>query len=285
MQPTALAALIAVYLIWGSTYLAIRVSLQDLPPFLMAGTRFLIAGSALYLFLRMRGTPAPTARQWAGTLILGVLLLVLGHGGVVFAEQWVPSAQAALAVASMPIWATVFAALFGRRPGLIDILGILTGFAGVVLLNLDASLQAGGWGTLVLLLAPLSWAFGSVLGQRLPKPEGLMVSAAQMLMGGVVLSLISLGLHEPAPQRIHFWPLAAFLWQVVGGSIIAFSAYLYLLNNVRPALATSYAFVNPVIAVLLGVGLAGETVDAWGYTGMVVIVGAVAAITLNRSKT
>jgi drug/metabolite transporter (DMT)-like permease len=277
-------ALAAVYLIWGSTYLAIRVALQDLPPFLLAASRILVAGVLLYAALRLRGAPAPTAREWRDSAVVGTLLLVIGNGGVVFAQQWVPSSLAALAVASMPIWATVFGALLGRHTGGLDLAAVCVGFAGVVLLNFDASLLSAGIGAAALVLAPLAWALGSTLSARLTLPKGLMMSAAQMLTGGLVLAALSLALGEPAPQRIGAGPLFAWLWLVVGGSIIAYSAYLYLLGNVRPALATSYAFVNPVVAVMFGVLLAGERLEAWGWIGMIVIVGAVAALTLSRSR-
>jgi len=282
LTPRILAALVAVYLIWGSTYLAIKVTLQDLTPFLMASSRFLVAGALLYAFALWRGAPQPTARQWRNSTILGALLLLMGHGGVVFAQQWVPSSLAALAVASMPIWATVIAWLGGRKSSRLDLLGIGAGFVGVVLLNLDGGILGAGLGALALLLAPIAWAWGSMLARELDLPKGLMISAAQMLTGGALLAVAALLHGEPWPARITLWPALCWVWQVVGGSIVAYTAYLYLLEKVRPALATSYAFVNPVIAVLLGVGLAGEVLDPWGWAGTVVIVGAVAVITLNK---
>ncbi|HWP94719.1 MAG TPA: drug/metabolite exporter YedA [Gammaproteobacteria bacterium] len=278
-----LAALLAVYLIWGSTYLAISVTLRDLAPFVMASSRFLTAGALLYLWLRLvRREPAPPMHQWAGSAALSFLLLLIGHGGVVFAQQWVPSSLAALAVASMPIWAAVFASFAGRLNRPLDILAIVLGFVGVVFLNLDGALRGAGPGMLALIVAPLAWAFGSMFSHRLPAPGGLMMSATQMLTGGLWLALASLALGEPAPERLTLWPFLGWLWQVVAGSLVAFTAYLYLLNHVRPALATSYAFVNPVIAVLLGVGLAGERLDPWGWLGTVIIVTAVAVLTLGK---
>jgi drug/metabolite transporter (DMT)-like permease len=206
----------------------------------------------------------------------------MGHGGVVFAQQWVPSSLAALAVASMPIWATLIAWFAGRRSSRWDLAGIAAGFGGVALLNLDGGLLHAGLGALVLFGAPIAWALGSMLSRDLDLPKGLMLSAAQMLTGGGLLAVAALLHGEPWPARVTLWPALAWCWQVVGGSIVAYTAYLYLLERVRPALATSYAFVNPVIAVLLGVGLAGETLDPWGWAGTVVIVGAVAAITLGK---
>lgn len=282
LTPRVLAALLAVYLIWGSTYYAIHVTLQDLTPFLMACGRFLIAGSLLFAFARWRGTPLPTARQWRNTSILGGLLLLVGHGGVVFAQQWVPSALAALAVASMPIWATVIGWLAGRKHARWDLYGVGAGFVGVVLLNLDGGILGAGIGAIALLIAPIGWAWGSMLSRDLDLPQGLMLSATQMLAGGALLGLAALATGEPWPARFTLWPLLAWVWQIFAGSIVAYTAYLYLLAKVRPALATSYAFVNPVVAVLLGVGWGGETLDPWGWAGTVVVVGAVALITLTR---
>lgn len=277
-----LAALLAVYLIWGSTYYAIHVTLRDLTPFLMASSRFLIAGAVLFGFAAWRGTALPTARQWRNATLIGGLLLLLGHGGVVYAQQWVPSSLAALAVASMPIWATVIAWLSGRKSSRFDLMGIAAGFVGVVLLNLDGGILGAGIGAIALFIAPIAWAWGSMLGRDLDLPKGLMLSASQMLTGGALLGLASLATGEPWPARFTLWPMLAWIWQIVGGSIVAYTAYLYLLEKVRPALATSYAFVNPVIAVMIGVGFGGELLDPWGWAGTVVIVAAVAVITLSK---
>jgi len=282
LTPRVLAALLAVYLIWGSTYYAIHVTLRDLTPFLMASSRFLTAGALLFAFARWRGTPLPTAVQWRNTSLLGALLLLIGHGGVVYAQQWVASSLAALAVASMPIWATVFGYLAGRKHARWDLAGVGAGFVGVVLLNLDRGILGSGLGALALLLSPIGWAYGSMLARDLDLPKGLMLSATQMLAGGVLLGLAALTTGEPWPERFTLWPALAWVWQVFAGSIVAYTAYLYLLEKVRPALATSYAFVNPLVAVALGVGWGGEFLDPLGWAGMVVIVGAVALITLTK---
>ena len=282
VSPRVIAALAAVYLIWGSTYYAIHVTLRDLTPFLMASSRFLTAGSVLFAFAWWRGTPLPSARQWRNSFVVGGLLLLMGHGGVVYAQQWVPSSLAALAVASMPIWATVVAWLAGRKSSRFDLFGVGAGFVGVVLLNLDGGILNAGIGAIALFIAPIAWAIGSMIGRDLDLPKGLMLSATQMLAGGAMLALASVLCGEPWPVRFTLWPMLAWVWQIVGGSIVAYTAYLYLLEKVRPALATSYAFVNPVIAVLLGVGLGGEVLDPWGWAGTVVIVSAVALITLSK---
>lgn len=276
-------ALAAVYTIWGSTYLAIRYSLVDFPPFLMAGSRFVIAGAVLGAFALLRGNAWPTRRQWRNGFILGFLLFVVGNGGVVFAEQWIASSLVATAVASMPIFATVFGYFFGRELTRLDLVAVLVGFAGVAILNHDAGM--GDFlhpAALALVAAPVCWAFGSVASGSMDLPKGLMMSALPMLGGGIVLTATGLGLGETWPDSIGAASLGAWLYQTVFGSLVAFSAYLFLLHNVRPAVATSYAFVNPPLAVLFGVWLADETVSPLGYAGMVVIVSAVVLVQVQR---
>lgn len=276
-------ALAAVYIIWGSTYLAIRYSLTDFPPFIMAGSRFVIAGLVLGAFAMLRGSALPTWRQWRNSFFLGFLLFVVGNGGVVFAEQWIASSLAATAVASMPIFATIFGFFFGRELARLDLIAVIVGFSGVAILNHDAGM--GDFlhpAALALIAAPLCWAFGSVASRSMDLPKGLMMSAAQMLGGGILLMTLSFSLGESWPAEISWVALSAWAYQIVFGSLIAFSAYLFLLHNVRPAVATSYAFVNPPLAVLFGVAIAGESVSTLGYAGMIVIVSAVVLIQMQR---
>ncbi|HEX7048103.1 MAG TPA: drug/metabolite exporter YedA [Gammaproteobacteria bacterium] len=276
-------ALAAVYIIWGSTYLAIRYALIDFPPFLMTGSRFIVAGLLMGAFAIFRGDALPSWRQWRNSAFLGFLLFMMGNGLVAFAEQWIVSSLAALAVASMPIFATIFGFFFGRELTRLDLLAVIIGFSGVALLNHDAGM--GDFlrpAALALVAAPMCWAFGSVAARSLDLPKGLMMSAAQMLAGGVFLMGASVSLGERWPDEIGALALSAWVYQIVFGSLIAFSAYLFLLHNVRPAVATSYAFVNPPLAVLFGVWLAGESIDAWGYAGMIVIVSAVVLIQAQR---
>lgn len=271
--------LLAVYLVWGSTYLGIRYALEGFPPLLMAGIRFIVAGAALYLWLRLRGLPAPTGCQWANATVMGALLLGVGNGMVCVAQQRVSSGLAAIAVASMPLWAALFGALYGRRYRALEWIGVLVGFAGVVGLNLGVELRAQTWAALALLLAPVGWAFGSVWSRGRDLPPPLMSTAAQMLCGGVLLG-IAAWLHG---ERIDAVPppaaILAVVYLAVFGSIVAFGAYIWLLNNVRPALATSYAYVNPPIAVALGALLAGERVGAPTIVAMAVILVGVVLIT------
>jgi drug/metabolite transporter (DMT)-like permease len=277
-----LLALLTVYIIWGSTYLGIRYAVQGgFPPFMMAGLRFTIAGGALYLILRARGIANPTRLEWRSATIIGAFLLLGGNGGVTFVEQWVASGLTALAVATVPLWAALFAGLWGRWPSRFEWLGIGIGFIGIVLLNLGSDMRANGLGTLVLIFAPISWAFGTVLSRRLTMPKGLMASAVEMIGGGTLMLLASLLLGEHFNQPPTASSLWAFAYLTVFGSLLAFSAYDYLLRRARPALITSYAYVNPPVAVLLGAVIAGEPITLPGLLAMFIILSGVVLIALK----
>jgi len=277
-------SLFALYVIWGSTYLAIRIGLESFPPFLMAALRFSITGAAMYAFLRWRGMPAPTPRQWRNCAITGTLLLGFGNGLVCFAEQSVSSGLAAVAVAGMPLFAAGFGAMYGHWPRRLELVGLLVGFAGVVVLNLGGDLRGSPAGAIALLVASASWAFGSLWSKRQSMPPAAMSTAAQMLTGGVALAIAALATGERVTATPTVQAALALAYLAVFGSVVAFSAYMYLLNTVRPALATSYAYVNPPVAVLFGVLLAGERVHALDLIGMAVILAGVAIIAVAREK-
>jgi drug/metabolite transporter (DMT)-like permease len=277
-------SLLSLYFIWGGTYLAMRIALQGFPPFILAGVRQLTAGILLFLFLRLRKHALPTRKQWLTAIVVGGLLLVVGNGGVVFAEQWVSSGLAALALGAIPLWAAVFSGLFGRWPTRIEWFGLGLGFSGLVLLNLENGLHANPIGAIVLLIAPIGWAFGSILSQHLPSPKGLMASASQMLAGGVMLFIVGFATGEHMTSMPGPRPLAAMAYLIIGGSLVAFSAYGYLLRHVRPALATSYAYVNPLVAVGLGVALAGEQITMIGLLAMLTILSGVGLVSLGRER-
>ncbi|NVJ13266.1 drug/metabolite exporter YedA [Myxococcus sp. AM010] len=278
-----IASLLSLYVIWGSTYLAIRWAMEGgMPPFQMSGVRFVLAGALLFAVLWLRGAPVPTARQWGASALVGLLLLSVGNGGLVFAQQSVPSGVAALVVGSLPLWTALFGGLFGQWPGRAERWGLAVGFGGIVLLNLGRDLGGGVLPTLALLVSPMSWALGSVWSRRLPMPRGLMSTAAQMLCGGAVMLGFSLLMGErltamPTPKAV-----LAFFYLVVFGSLVGYSAYGYLLRNARPALATSYAYVNPVLAVFLGGLLAGETMTPTAWLAMGAILGAVVLLTRKK---
>ncbi|UGB38501.1 drug/metabolite exporter YedA [Frateuria soli] len=275
-------SLLALYVIWGSTYLGIRYALESYPPFLLAGVRFLGAGLAMYAYLRLRGVRPPTRRQWRNAAVTGVLLLLGGNGLVCYAEQSVSSGIAAVAVASMPLFAAVFSGMYGQWPSRRETVGLLIGFAGVVVLNLGSGLSGSRLGALALIVAAMSWAFGSAWSKRQDMPAGPMNTAAQMLCASAALLLVGFGTGEHLPAHPTVRATAAVVYLALFGSIVAFSAYLYVLKHARPALATSYAYVNPPVAVLFGVVLAGEHVGPFDLGGMAIILIGVGVITLAR---
>ncbi len=277
-------SLLTLYLVWGSTYLGIRIALESYPPFLLAGLRFIAAGVALYAFLRWRGHSPPTRLQWRNAAITGVLLLGFGNGLVCFAEERVSSGIAAVAVSSMPLFAAAFGATYGHWPTRREGVGLMVGFAGVIVLNLGSGLSGEIIGAIALLTAAACWAFGSVWSRRQDMPAGPMNTAAQMLCASVALLGVSFVSGETLPSEPTTRATLALVYLAVFGSIVAFSAYLYVLKHARPAVATSYAYVNPPVAVLFGVLLAGETVGPFDLAGMAIILGGVAVITLAGRK-
>jgi len=282
-----LAAFAAVYVIWGSTYLAIRVAVETLPPFLMSGTRFLLAGAMLYGWAA-RGAARPGTRAWLAAALLGALLLLGGNGGVTWAEQTVTSGMAALLVASEPLWIVLLDWLRpgGRRPGLTPVLGVALGFGGVALLLGPGALSgvAGvNLGAIVIILAASSWAVGSLYARQAPLPtNGPQSSGMQMLAGGVLLTVAGLGsgeLQRLSASSLSPRGLLALAYLVVFGSIVAFSAYAWLVKHTTAARASTYAYVNPVVAVLLGWALLGEPITGRTLVAAAIIVGSVALIT------
>jgi drug/metabolite transporter (DMT)-like permease len=276
-------ALFALYVIWGSTYFAMHVALGFLPPFLMAGPRFLAAGSILFVILRLRGESLPSARQWAASGLIGVLLLVCGNGFVAIAQRSIDSGVAATVVAAMPLWAAAIGGVWGDRPTLREVLGLLLGFAGVAVLKHGGSLSLWTPAGLLLMIAPISWAFGSLLGRRILSPAGAMSSAAQMIVAGSVMLTISLarGDRPVGPPTVS--GIGAVVYLIVFGSLVGFSAYGYLLRATRPAIATSYAYVNPVIALILGAALGGEEFTAAKALACALTIVGVVIVTLPRA--
>ncbi len=276
-------ALAAVYLIWGSTYLGIRFALEGgFPPFLLGGFRFLIAGGLMFAFLRLRGVAPPTRAQWRNLAVMGLLLLALGNGMVNFAEQTVSSGLAAVAVASAPIWMGVFSMMRGDKPTRAEWVGIAVGFVGVVWLNAGGAMSGSMQGLIALLIASMAWSFGSIWSRGRDLPSPFMTAAGQMLCGGVFMMVIALVTGERMDMPTAKG-LAAFAYLIVFGSIIGFTAYIWLLHHVRPALAGSYAYVNPAIAVMLGAWLAGERASTAELGAMLVILAGVVVITLAKT--
>jgi drug/metabolite transporter (DMT)-like permease len=286
-----LTAFAIVYVVWGSTYVAIRFAIETLPSFLMAATRFLIAGAVLYAWSRFVGGAArPTSAQWRATTVVGVLLLVAGNGLVVWAEHRVPSGIAALLVGAVPCFMVLFDWLRsgGKRPRPRVVAGLLLGLVGLVwLVGPDAVLGGGRvdlLGAAALVLASASWAAGSIFSRQAPMPPSPFLSTAmQMLTGGAVLLAVGVLFGEPwafEPAAVSARSLLGWLYLIVFGSIVGFSAYVWLLRASTPAAVSTYAYVNPVVAVLLGWLLAGEELTVRMLVAATVIVSGVALITL-----
>jgi len=289
-----IAAFAAVYIIWGSTYLAIRYAIETIPPFLMAGSRFFAAGMVLYAWLRFKGAPRPPASQWGASFLIGALLLFGGNGGVSWAEQRVPSGIAALVVSLVPVWMAVIGWFWGRadKPRRREFLGVLMGFGGVAMLAGPANLAAQGAdpvGIAVLMTGSFTWAFGSILSRHIGLPsQPLMATALEMIGGGALLLAVGtfsgeIGRFDPA--RLSLLSAGSLLYLTVFGSLVAFSAYTWLLKVSRPALVATYAYVNPVVAVFLGWWIGHEGLTARTLTGAAIIVAAVVLITTPGRRT
>ena len=257
-----LTAFGAVYLIWGSTYLCIHIAIQSIPPLLMAGSRFVIAGGLLYAVMRARGAPSPDAGHWLRSALIGALLLLGGNGGVTWAQQTVPTNIAALLVAATPLWMNLFDWLRprGSRPRLAVVCGMILGFAGVacIVMGRDhlGNRVVAPLGAIVLLLSSITWASGSIYSKYARQPaSALLAIAMQMICGGILLLLVGAATGEMQhfhPGAISGASSAAFVYLTLLGSLVAFTAYVWLLQVSTPARVSTYAYVNPLIAVLLG---------------------------------
>jgi drug/metabolite transporter (DMT)-like permease len=287
-------AFAAVYVIWGSTYLGIRLAIETLPPFLMAATRFMTAGVILFAWALFNGQPLrPALSQWPRAFIIGGLLLLCGNGGVTWAEKYIASGLAALLVATEPLWVVILNwGLTHRRPNAKVLLGVLIGLAGVSLLVSDGLRQSAHGphglrlsliGVGVVVLSSFAWAAGSVYSNRRPiQATTSMASGMQMLAGSSLLLLLALVAGDF--KRLNLdnasWvSIGAFIYLTLFGSLVAFTAYSWLLNNVTTARAATYAYVNPVVAVLLGWLIASEPLTPKMILAAAIIVGSVALIT------
>jgi len=278
-----IGALFSLYIIWGSTYFVIRIGVESWPPLMMAGVRFLSAGILLLAFLLIRGHRLPPLRPLLNAALIGVLLLAVGNGAVTVAEhQHVPSGIAAVVVATVPLFTLCFSRFFGIRTRKLEWLGISIGLAGIILLNSGGNLSGNPWAAVLIMVGSMSWAFGSVLGSRIALPTGMMAGAIEMLAAGIVLLIAS----TLAGEKLTAMPtLSGFLavsYLALFGSIIAISSYMFLIRNVSPAVATSYAYVNPVVAVLLGTTFAGEVLSTVEWLALGVIIMAVVLVTLGK---
>ena len=289
-------AFAAVYIVWGSTYLAIRYAVESMPPLLMAGSRFAVSGAILYAWARFRGVAKPTAAEWRTAAVTGFLLICVGNGSVAWAERRVPSGLAALLVAVVPLWMVLLDWFRpgGARPRKAVLAGVIIGLVGLAVLVGRDSLTGGSQGGVdalgagVLVAASMSWAIGSVYNRHGARPDSAAMSTALQMLGGSV-SLLVLGFTLGETNGVHVASITRASWLgwvylVTFGALLGFTAYIYLLRNVSAAKASTYAYVNPVVAVVLGWAVAGEAVTPRTVLAAAIILGGVAMITIARSR-
>lgn len=290
-----LAAFASIYLIWGSTYLAIMYAVETIPPFIMGGARFTVSGALLYAWARYRGAPRPSARHWRNALIAGGFLLLGGNGAVVWAEQYVPSGLTALLVSILPFWLVIIEWVRPprRRPHRAVLFGLIIGFIGIVVLvgpgNIGGHGDVRPIGALVLILGSLSWAIGSFFSRDADLPQsGLLTTGMEMLGGGALMLIVGAVTGELSNFDVHHVsrPSAIGLaYLITFGSLLGFTSYIWLLDKVSPARLGTYAYVNPVVAVILGWAIASERLSLRTAVAAAIVICAVALITTARSST
>lgn len=290
-----IAAFASIYLVWGSTYLAIRYAVQTIPPFMMGGLRFVVSGVILYLWARYRGASRPTRLNWRNAIIAGGFLLLGGNGAVVWAEQFVPSGLTALLVSILPFWLVIIEWVRPprRRPSGAVLIGLVLGFIGIVVLVGRSGFGGRGdvssLGPVVLILGSLSWAIGSFWSRDAELPEsGMLTTGMEMLGGGALLLIVGTLTGELSRFDIHRISSAStigLLYLVTFGSLLGFTSYIWLLDKVSPARLGTYAYVNPIVAVLLGWAIAGERLAVRTAVAAAIVICAVALITTARSTT
>jgi len=283
MSPLIVACLAITWAVWGSTYLAIKFALWSFPPFFLMASRFMVAGGLLLLWTQFRARKMPTRVQWRNAALVGALMLGGGMGGTAYSEQTVPSGLVVAFIAVVPALIALANLLFGIKPSRLEVIGIGIGIAGTLLLVRGAGFSASPVGLAAIAAASICWSLGSVLSQRrLPLAPGAVGFASEMICGGLCLIILSWlsgeRVHGPLlPQAIWAW-----LYLIVFGSLIAFSAYMMLLTNTSAAIASSYSFVNPVVALVLGIAFGGETVTRYEWMSVGIVVLGVTVLVLGR---
>lgn len=277
--------LLAVYIVWGTTYYAIKVGIEGTDPFFLVGTRFTVAGVLLLAWQRIRGQAMPSKGQWLRATLVGFLLLVVGNGGVAFAEHWVSSGATVALISVMPLATALWSGAFGEWPRRMEWAAIALGGVGAAVMLLGRDLQASGLATLVILLGTTCWSLGTVLSRKLDIPHGPTGFGAEMLSAGVLALVVSALLGEhwalPTSPRVYF----AWGYLVVFGSLIAFSAYRYVVERVSPTLAATYAYVNPPVALLVGWWLGNETFSSNVFIGLPIVLTSVALHAWVQART
>jgi len=285
LSPLIIGCIAVTWLVWGSTYLAIRFALQGFAPYFLMATRFLVAGTLLLGWQLARGAMMPTGRQWGNALVVGALMLGGGMGGVAYTEQTIPSGVVVAFIAVMPLLLVVLNLAFGVRPKRVEVVAVLVGLGGVLMLTRGAGFHGSPAGLVAIMLATMGWALGSVLAQRgFTLAPGATGFATEMLCGGIVLLVISAFRRESWLVQVPPGVWLAWLYLVIFGSLIAFSAYMLLLARTSASVATSYALVNPVVALLLGVTIGGEAVSRWEWSSSAVIISSVILLFSGRRR-
>jgi drug/metabolite transporter (DMT)-like permease len=276
--------LFSVYVIWGTTYLAIKIGIEGAPPFFLIGTRFVVAGGLLLGWQALRGRPMPPAKQWRGAILIGFLLLVVGNGGVAVAEHWVSSGATVALISVMPLATALWSGAFGELPRRPEWAAIILGAVGTAVMLMGRDLQTSPAGTLLILLSATCWSLGTVLSRRLDVPHGPTGFGAEMLAAGLMALAISLGLgeHWVLPHSPRVWWAWAYL--VLFGSVIGFSAYRFVVERVSPTLAATYAYVNPPVALFVGWWLGHESFSPNTLLGLPIVLGAVALLAWVQSR-
>ncbi|MCY1201919.1 putative inner membrane transporter YedA [compost metagenome] len=285
MPPLVLLCLLITYVVWGTTYLAIRFTLESFPPLFMMGTRFLCAGLLLAAWLAWRGTPMPSWRLLRNCAVPALFLLVGGMGLTAIAEQTISSGATTVMIGSMPIFALIWSACFGNRPKWYEYVAIAIGSLGILVLTGGAEFRVSTGGVVALMLAVASWSFGSQLARRLELPQGAAAFAAEMLIGGAVLMVLSALRQEPWPASVSAQAGWAWAYLVVAGSLVAFSAYMYLVSTVSQTLSASYVYVNPPVALAMGAWLGGEQIAPQTLGAVMLILVALAVLSLGTLRT
>jgi 7 Permeases of the drug/metabolite transporter (D MT) superfamily len=285
MPPLVLLCLLITYVVWGTTYLAIRFTLESFPPLFMMGTRFLCAGLLLAAWLAWRGTPMPSWRLLRNCAVPALFLLVGGMGLTAIAEQTISSGATTVMIGSMPIFALIWSACFGNRPKWYEYVAIAIGSLGILVLTAGAEFRVSTGGVVALMLAVASWSFGSQLARRLELPQGAAAFAAEMLIGGAVLMVLSALRQEPWPASVSAQAGWAWAYLVVAGSLVAFSAYMYLVSTVSQTLSASYVYVNPPVALAMGAWLGGEQIAPQTLGAVMLILVALAVLSLGTLRT
>ncbi|RWA50129.1 GntR family transcriptional regulator [Cupriavidus sp. UYMSc13B] len=284
MPPLVLLCLLITYVVWGTTYLAIRFTLESFPPLFMMGTRFLCAGLLLAAWLAWRRTPMPSWRLLRNCAVPALFLLVGGMGLTAIAEQTISSGATTVMIGSMPIFALLWSACFGNRPKWYEYVAIAIGSLGILVLTAGAEFRVSTGGVVALMLAVASWSFGSQLARRLELPQGAAAFAAEMLIGGAVLMVLSALRQEPWPASVSAQAGWAWVYLVVAGSLVAFSAYMYLVSTVSQTLSASYVYVNPPVALAMGAWLGGEQIAPQTLGAVMLILVALAVLSLGTLR-